>query len=139
MMNPPAKPRPNLLDPVTGPFWTATREGRLEIPRCTNCGYLEWPPEAMCPECQHIDREWVEVAPVGHLWSYATYHRALDPAFANDVPYSVGLVALDAGPKMYGLMLDDETDLEIGRRVRAAFEPVDSEVTFVRWKLDDQA
>lgn len=136
-MTTPDKPRPDVDDPVTEPFWQGTRHGRLLVPRCTNCGYLQWPPEVVCPECQHTEREWIEEAPVGTLWSFATYHRALDPAFADDLPYSVGLVALDSGVKMYGLLLDGEEELEIGRRVEAVFDAVDDEVTFVRWRLAD--
>lgn len=133
-----ARPLPDLHDPLTAPFWAATRAGRLEVPRCSDCGYLTWPPEPVCPECQHAEHEWVEVAATGELWSFATYHRALDPAFADAVPYTVGLVQLDAGPKMYGLMVCDSQELHIGKRVRGVFERVDDEVTFVRWRIDDE-
>ncbi len=80
--------------------------------------------------------EWIEVAPLGQLWSFAVYHRALDPAFAEMIPYAVGLVELDAGPKMYGIMSDDETHLQIGQRVRAVFDRLNDDVTFVRWCVE---
>lgn len=135
-MTPGAKPLPDVDDPLTAPFWAATRQSRLVLPECGICGYLQWPPEQVCPECQHTDREWREFPAVGTLWSYAIYHRALDPAFAEDIPYAVGLVELDAGRKMYGLMTGDHAALRIGARVRGIFDPVNDEVTFLRWQVE---
>lgn len=129
-------PLPDLDDPVTAPFWAATREGRLVMPRCANCGYLQWPPERMCPECQTREREWEDVPTTGTLWSYAVYHRALDPAFEDRVPYVVGLVEVDGtGRKMYGLMTNTEDEVRIGEPVEAVFVPETDDVTFVYWRM----
>jgi len=136
-MTPTARPLPDVDDPLTAPFWAATRSARLVLPECGNCGYLQWPPERLCPECQHTDREWREFPAVATLWSYAVYYRAFDPAFAEDIPYAVGLVELDAGRKMYGLMIDDESALRIGARVRGVYDRVNDQVTFLRWRIDD--
>lgn len=137
-MNSLAKPLPDVHDPLTAPFWEGTRQSRLMVPRCGQCGYLEWPPEPVCPECQHAGRRWIEIPALGRLWSFAVYHRALDPAFADEVPYSVGLIELDAGPKMYGIMSGegsgDGSGLRIGQRVQGDFQRVNEDVTFVRWR-----
>jgi uncharacterized OB-fold protein len=137
-MSTPAKPLPDVNDPVTAPFWAATAEGRLTVPQCANCGYRFWPPEAVCPECLHREFDWVDVEPHGTVWSYATYRRALDPAFADDIPYVVGLVELADGLKMYGIVQGDPAAVQIGRAVSAVFDEVDPGVTLVRWALDDQ-
>lgn len=130
-------PLPDLDDPLTQPFWAATHEGRLVMPRCTSCGYLQWPPEKMCPECQSRGREWEEVPAVGTVWSYAVYHRALDPAFADKVPYVVGLIEVEGvDRKMYGLMTNTEDEVRIGGRVRGVFVPETPEVTFIQWRMD---
>jgi len=131
------KPLPDVEDPLVGPFWEGTRQSRLLVQACTSCGYLRWPPGPVCPECQCQDSDWTEVQGAGELYSYATYHRPLDKAFSDDVPYSVGLVQLDSGPRMLGVLQNPEDSLRIGGRVRAVFEAVTPEVTFVRWALDD--
>ncbi|MGD9961396.1 Zn-ribbon domain-containing OB-fold protein [Nocardioides sp.] len=136
-MNPTNLPMPDIDDPLTAEFWAAARDRRLVLPRCANCGYLEWPPEKVCPECQHTERTWQEHPAEGTLWSYAVYHRALDPAFADLIPYVVGLVELDAGPKFYGLMQDGEDTVRIGQRVVGVFEQASELVTFLRWKVVD--
>lgn len=138
-MSEPAKPLPDVTDPVTAPFWAATRDGRLSLPRCANCGYLQWPPEPLCPECQHRERTWQQFPAEGTLWSFAVYHRALDPAFSDDLPYAVGLVELDCGRKMYGLMVGDQSRLQIGRRVEGVFERVNDDVTLVRWRVVEES
>lgn len=132
-----SKPMPDVDDPLTAPFWAATRESRLVVPQCSRCGYLWWPPEPVCPECYTAHPGWCAVEPCGTLWSYAVYHRALDPSFADDLPYAVGLVELDAGPKMYGLMTTLPGVDAIGCRARAVFDEIDADVTFVRWELEE--
>ena len=128
------KPLPDVADPVTAPYWAAARAGRLAVPRCDRCRQVLWPPEPVCPDDYSSDFSWQDVEPAGTLWSYAVYHRALDPAFAADVPYAVGLVELPIGAKMYGIMRGPLDALEIGRPVTAVFEPVTDVVTFVRWR-----
>lgn len=134
-MNAPSKPMPDVTDPVTAAFWAATRSERLVIPQCAGCGYQFWPPEAVCPECLQSRFAWIDVEPSGTLWSYATYRRALDPAFADEVPYVVGLIELAGGINMYGIMRGDPAAMQIGRDVAAVFEKVTDDVTFVRWRL----
>jgi uncharacterized protein len=129
------KPLPDVDDPLTAPFWQASREGKLVAQQCPNCGYVRWPPGPICNECLTPGGEWTELTPNGTLYSYAEYHRALDPAFKDDVPYTVGLIELDGGPRMYGLMRSEVDTKDVGRPVRAVFDAVTDQVTFVRWEL----
>jgi uncharacterized OB-fold protein len=133
--NPAGLPLPDLADPVTAPFWAATSDHRLTAPRCTSCQHLLWPPEIVCPECYGTTFHWEDVPHTGVIWSYATYHRALDPAFADRVPYVVGLVELLPEVKMYGIVLAEPDEVQIGHRVGAVFEDVTDEITLVRWRL----
>lgn len=128
-----SKPLPDVTDPLTDPFWSATREGRLVVQKCLDCGYLRWPPGPLCNECQSDRTAWTEVRPEGTLWSVATYHRALDPAFKDDVPYSVGLVELDEGPRMYGRLQGDTARFVPDARVHAAYREIAPDVFLVDW------
>jgi uncharacterized OB-fold protein len=133
------KPMPDVSDPIVAGYWAGTREEHLRISRCTNCKNALWPPEAVCPVCLHTEFSWEDVQPTGTLWSYAVYHHALDPAFADDLPYAVGLVELLDGFKMYGIVQGPVDALEVGMRVEAVFDQVDDEVTFVRWRKEVQS
>jgi uncharacterized protein len=132
-MSTPARRLPPADDPLTAAFWQGTKIGEVRAQRCDACGYLRWPPAPICPECQSPACAWVRLTPRGTLLSYCVYHRALDPAFRDEIPYAVGYVQLEQGPRMYG-QLDGRIDaLEVGQQVSAVFRPASPEVTLVRW------
>jgi uncharacterized OB-fold protein len=116
------RPLPDLDDPVSAPFWHEAAAGRLSFQRCVHCGYLRWPPAALCPECWSREAEWTPVSPEGAVWSYGVYERAFLPAFEDAVPYVVALVELDAGPRLIANVVDiAPPDVAVGMRVTAAF------------------
>jgi uncharacterized OB-fold protein len=79
---------------------------------------------------------WREISGRGELWSYAVYHRAFHPGFADDLPYAVGAVQLDDGPRVVA-RLDAPLDrITVGARVHAVYDDVTPEVTLLRWALD---
>lgn len=127
------KPLPDVDDPATAQFWSSARDSTLVVQRCAACGYLRWPPGPICPECLADEAEWVPVRPRGTLVTYCIYHRAFNPAFAEDVPYAVGYVELEDGPRLYGTLAGDLTDVACGDRVDAVFVPATPEVTLVQW------
>ena len=133
-MNRLSKPLPDPDDQRTAPFWAGTRRHELVIQRCPVCAYLRWPPGPVCPECLTSGGVWTTIRPTGSLWSIAEYHRAFDPAFAGDVPYTVGLIQLDDGPRMYGTMQGELGSFGPGQRVRAVFVDVAPAVTLIHWE-----
>jgi hypothetical protein len=133
-----AKPLPDPRDQATAAFWAGTRESLLLIQKCAACGYLRWPPAPACPECLSTRAEWTRVSPTGTLLTYCVYHRAFSKAFAGDIPYAVGYVQLDDGPRLYGTMAGAPSTLgalAVGLPVHAVFDPVTPEVTLVRWAV----
>ncbi len=76
------------------------RERRFTIPKCDNCGHRWFPPSLLCPN-RHSDKyRWEEVSGQGIVFSFVTFHRVYHPAFAEDVPYVVGIVELKEGPRL---------------------------------------
>lgn len=126
---------PNIDDPETAPFWKGTAEGKLLVQACTKCGYLRWPPGPMCNECLSTETAWKEISPTGTLWSYAVYHRAMNPKFKDQIPYTVALVELDEGPRMYGRLVANGAKVEPGVAVRGVFQEVEPGVMFVNWEI----
>jgi uncharacterized OB-fold protein len=122
-----------VYDPVAEPYFRAAAEGRLVVQRCDSCEALRWPPLAGCPECRSRDTTWVDVAPVGTIWSFVVYHRAFSAALKDEIPYAVAMVQLDEGPYLVGRMVDGATSLNVGDRVAAEFSEV-SGVPTVRWR-----
>ena len=126
---------PDVNDPATAPFWKGTQEGKVVVQACTKCGYIRWPPGPLCNECLSSDTEWKEISPTGTLWSYAVYHRAMNPRFKDEIPYTVALVELDDGPRMYGRLVANIAKVEPGASVRAVFQEIEPGVTVVNWEI----
>ena len=128
------KPLPDLENEVEAPHWQAAKQGRLSVQRCSECGYLRWPPETICPECLARGGDWVDLKGEGEIWSFAVYYRAMNPAFADEVPYAVAIVRLSEGIEMIGRIKGSPDQISIGDKVRAVFVPVTDEVTLVQWE-----
>lgn len=116
-------PVPNAL---TTPFWEAGAKGELKMQRCTHCGHVRFPIGPACTNCLSPDSEWVPVAKRGTVLSHLVFHRAYGAAWKDEVPYSVVMVQLPEGPRMFLDVLDPgkehiDTDL-VGRDVDIVFE-----------------
>ncbi|MFG1923336.1 Zn-ribbon domain-containing OB-fold protein [Cryptosporangium sp. NPDC048952] len=111
----PPPPAP-LIDADSIGFWAATREGRIALCRCGDCGTWLARPLASCSRCGAKTR-FEDISGTGTIYSYIVVHHPSVPAFAAMVPYVVALVEFDEGPRLPGLLLGQPG--EIGDRVRA--------------------
>ena len=93
------KPLPK-INADTRAFWEGCREHELRIQKCVDCRHLRWPPAFLCPHCLSQRTNWVTASGRGSVYSYTVYHAAFDPAFREDLPYVVALVALEEGPHL---------------------------------------
>jgi len=94
--------------------------------RCTSCGAILAPPRALCPRCGLTDMQWTELKGTGRLLTYSIVHVA-PSAFQPFVPYAVGIVLLDEGARLPGMIRVDPRDLRIGLELKVAFETSRSE------------
>lgn len=119
-MNDP-KPVP-VIDPDSAPYWQALQEDRLILKSCGDCGQAHFYPRELCPHCHSDNLGWIDASGAGEVYSYTVCHRPAGPAFAQDVPYVVAIIALDEGPRMMSRIAADPTTVSIGRRVKVRFE-----------------
>ena len=112
-------------DPDSRPFWQACQEERLVAQACGGCGKLRLPPLPACPECHSRDFQWEELSGLGSVWSFTVVHHAFRPNLEGKVPYTVGLIDLDKGPRIVGKIVAEDRDASIGARVRVRFEEVE--------------
>jgi uncharacterized OB-fold protein len=96
------------IDPLSADFWAGIEDGELRIVHCENCGRDSFPAIGSCPHCG--SERTVSTAASGHgtVYSWVTIHIALDPAFADDVPYSVVVVDLEEGGRAIGRLIGTE-------------------------------
>src|SRR5690606_10218765 len=90
------------------PFWDACRRHELVIQECRACWHRRWPIGPVCTECLSPEFEWVRLPGTGEVWSWIVYHRAFNPAWADDVPYNVALIRLDGAHTMISNLIDVE-------------------------------
>jgi uncharacterized OB-fold protein len=124
---------PDVTDPLTAPFWAGTSAGEIRVQQCEACGYLRWPPAPVCPECLAPPARWTRLRGQGTVLSYCVYHRALAPAFKDELPYAVACVELAEGPRMYGQFDGPPQRVNVGQLVRAVFRQLSPEVTVIKW------
>ena len=130
------KPVPK-LDDTNRHHWEGAQEGKLRIQHCKSCGTHRYPPARWCSACLSEDLEWVTVSGKGSIWSWCVFHRAYFKGFEQDLPYTVVLVELDEGPKLYSNLVGvEKDDIRIGMRVRAVFEQATDTLTLVKFEED---
>jgi uncharacterized OB-fold protein len=122
------KPLP-VPDEQSAGFWAAAAQGTLALPRCSACHRLVLPPRAVCPECGSTDPQFT-AEPVeggGTVRSWTVVRDAFLPGFADDVPYVLVDVELDAQRelRMIGRLVDGvDAPLHLGDRVAPTFDEI---------------
>src|SRR5712692_2596715 len=121
--DPPRKPRrpPPIVTADSAGFWEAAAEQRLVAQRCGDCGRLRHPPRPMCPQCNSLSIELVELSGRGALYSYSVLHHPQHPAF--EYPVLAALVDLEEGVRIVSNLTDvDPANIRIGMPLEVDFE-----------------
>jgi uncharacterized protein len=95
-------------------YWDGLRARRLLVQRCNHCGRHRFPPMPGCPTCAWPTSDVVEVEPRATIYSWIVVHRALTPAFQDEVPYVVAVVELAEGCRLLA-RLDHQEPIEVGQ------------------------
>ena len=103
-------------------FYKFVREGKLMAAKCGNCGTLLLPPRPVCTKCFSTDFEWVKLKGRGKLLSYTVIH--VSPVqFQSMAPYTVGIVELEEGPRLPGMIRGVEPEkTRVGMELRVDFD-----------------
>lgn len=131
-------PDPAVQDDAA-PFWDATKEHRLVLPRCRACQEYIWYPRGFCPSCGSFDIEWTSVAGTGTVYSRSIPRRG-QGAYRDAAPYVLAYVELDLpdgrpGPRIITNIVDcDPHSVVIGDRVTVVFHDTESGHALVRFR-----
>jgi uncharacterized OB-fold protein len=113
-------PQPSI---ETEPFWTGVQERKLLMPKCDACGTISFPPTVACGVCEKTDFTWTEMSGNGKIYSFVVYHRVYHPSFKDKVPYVVGVVQLDEGPRIISNIINlPTTEVTCEMPVRVVYE-----------------
>ncbi len=114
-------------DELTQPFWDATAAHRLEIQRCTACGYYNHPPKRLCDQCTSPDLGFVPVSGRGQVYSYTVMRQTSIAGFEDKVPYTTLLVELEEQPQLLlvSTVPGDGAGIAIGQSTELWWEPIE--------------
>jgi len=103
-------------------FYKFVSERKIMAAKCSECGTLLLPPRPVCTKCLSTDFKWVELKGKGKLLSYTVIH--VSPVqFESMTPYTVGIVELEDGPHLPGMIRDVETEkIRVGMDLKVDFD-----------------
>lgn len=78
---------------------------RLEGRACSACGALSFPPRDICKSCGSSESTPRRLVGRGTIYSY-TIVRQGPESFDGGVPYAVGLIDLEEGPRVTAMITD---------------------------------
>lgn len=133
-----ARPAPELTT-LTRPFWEAAARGTLVVQRCIACGHLRFPPGPVCTECLDERAEWQPVSGDAVVLSHLVFHQGYGAPWSATLPYSVVMLQLEEGPRMFSDIDDPDgqwidADL-VGHRLRVWFDPVGDGIAVPRFRV----
>ena len=125
----------------TKPFWDGAKEGKLMLPRCTDCNRVHWYPRLICPFCHTMDIEWFEASGEGFIHTYAVQHRAFG-GWSEEVPYVTAFIDLKEGDRMMtvlrGVDATKPEDIKIGASVKVEFEQANEDTFIPFWRVVEE-
>lgn len=102
-----------------GPYWSSVRELGFALPRCSACGRFHFYPRAACPYCSSTAVAPERASGLGEIYSYSVVYRAPSPAFADQVPYIIAIIATNEGPHLMSRLTGVTPDaVRVGQRVQ---------------------
>jgi len=123
-----AKPVPE-PDDYSQPFFEGAKNGVLVIRHCNTCDTFLAPASKVCTECLGEDVEWRAVSGRGTLHTFGVMHQRYHPGFDAEIPYNIGVVQLDEGPRLQSNIVGCANDkLRVGMALVATFERAGEDV-----------
>ena len=105
-----------MSDFLVSKFWEGVSNEKLNGCICS-CGKNMLPPRMICPDCGSTELENKQYKGTGVVKTKTVIHVPL-PRFKDMCPYSVGIIDLDEGVSISGMLVGNP---EIGQKVEAVY------------------
>lgn len=89
---------PSLRSRIALPMTDAAAKGRFELQVCQHCATVQYPPREACHRCLSDQLVWTLQSGHGELLAKTVLHHSFEPYFLERLPWTIGMVKLDAGP-----------------------------------------
>ena len=120
---------------VSAPFWDGLKSGELRLQRCAECQSHVFYPRSVCPHCLSERLEWATASGRGKVYSFTIVRRAMNPSFADDVPYVFAIVELAEGPRVTTNIVNcAPDDVRVDMPVKATYDNVTPETALLKFE-----
>jgi uncharacterized OB-fold protein len=114
-------------------FYKFMLQGKLMAGKCKKCGKIHLPPRPLCDNCYSQEFDWMQISGKGTLVTYTVIHIA-PPKFQAMTPYTVGIVQLENGLRMPGIISGiEQNKLKIGLDLKIDFQECSMDQIWPRW------
>jgi len=101
-------------------FREGLKESKLQGSECEGCSNLMLPPRMICTKCGSTDLNEYCFDGKGTIKTKTVVYVPLTK-FQDLSPYVVGIIELDEGPMITGMVLGEVEKIKIGDRVEAVY------------------
>jgi uncharacterized OB-fold protein len=101
-------------------YWNGLREHKLLLQKCGHCSRFRFPAMPSCPYCAARETTVVAASGNGAIYSWIVVHRAFDPAFYSDLPYTLASVDLEEGGRVVARL--EGAQAQFGMPVHASYQ-----------------
>ncbi|MEM2465921.1 MAG: Zn-ribbon domain-containing OB-fold protein [Candidatus Bathyarchaeia archaeon] len=114
-------------------FYKNISQKKLLGGKCRKCGKIYLPPRPLCSKCLSTEFEWIELPQNGKLLTYTIIHVA-PTQFQNMAPYAVGIIQLENGVKIPGMIKNVELNrIRVGMPLKMEFEEPQQAQQWPQW------
>jgi acetyl-CoA acetyltransferase/uncharacterized OB-fold protein len=135
-MDHPFAPLP-AIEPDSEAWWTACREGRLEMTRCRTCRWFVHPARPICSRCRSRDLAPETLSGLATVVTYTVNHQRWMPGL--EVPYVIAIVELVEQRNLRlttNIVGCPPEAVHIGMPVKVTFHKASDEITLPRFEPD---
>jgi uncharacterized OB-fold protein len=134
------KPRP-LPKPTTATqaFWDGAKKGKLMLQWDPTAKKYQFWPRANSVRTGKRNLQWKATSGKGELYSFTITHVPT-PGFEARAPYVIGMIELDEGVRIIANLINIKIDdVEIGMRMKVAWEKLSDDITYFAFEPDKRA
>lgn len=106
-------------------YFEHAARGELVFQTCASCGVRQWYFRTVCTGCAGTDLRTTRASGRGVVHTFTTLYRAGHPSRSDDVPYTIALVDLEEGVRVFSELVDCEpATAQVGLPVSVRFQQV---------------
>ena len=107
------RPIPTPITPEAKPYWDGLKQGKLMLPKCSDCGHTFFYPRVICPKCSSRSIGWIQSSGKGKLFSFGIAHQTFNRAYKVPPPFVLAMIELAEGPRMVSNLINVTPDPKV--------------------------